>query len=68
MTGPAPGARISGRRREPERRVAVCQRCKRERAGVTTFESMTYGYKPVGRPIHFCDECEGALMLERAVA
>lgn len=61
MTGPPAGARDEIRHRLPERRVALCRRCKREQLGTTTFESMVYGNKPVGHPVHFCDECDGDL-------
>lgn len=60
-------SRFSDRHREPVRQVAVCHRCGQERDGETRYESMAYGFRhPVGRAIHFCDECDAELLaLER---
>ena len=57
------GAQAANRCREPLRQVARCRRCGQDREGETRFESMAYGGLPVGREIHFCDECEAALAL-----
>jgi hypothetical protein len=57
------GSNDSSRRREPVYQVARCHKCGEERAGETRFESMRFWDKPIGRPIHFCDECEADLIL-----
>jgi hypothetical protein len=56
------GSRFSDRHREPVRQVAVCHRCGHERDGETRYESAAYAFvHPVGRAIHFCDECDAEL-------
>jgi hypothetical protein len=59
------GALDSDRRQPPVRQVAVCHRCGHERDGETRFETMAYGFRhPVGRAIHFCDECDHELLAD----
>lgn len=55
------GAQSEQRHKAPVRQVARCRRCGEEREGLTRFETMAYGGYPVGRPIHFCDVCDGEL-------
>jgi hypothetical protein len=55
------GAKDQARRRPPVRCVAVCHGCGQEREGITRFESMSYGCKPIGRAIHFCAPCVAAI-------
>lgn len=57
-----PGSIHTSRKREPVHQVAACRRCGQERAGWTTFESMASGNKPVGHPVHFCDQCAAGIV------
>lgn len=51
------GASSENRRRPDVRQVARCRGCGHDREGRTHLESMTFGAMPIGRAIHFCDEC-----------
>jgi hypothetical protein len=56
------GAQDPDRHREEILEVAVCHKCGQESEGWTTFESMTWSPKPVGRAIHFCFGCEAGIV------
>jgi hypothetical protein len=63
MGGEVPiGAHDPSRHRDPIRQVARCHGCGEQRPGITRFESMAFGNKPIGRAIHFCDGCRGAIV------
>lgn len=60
-TGERTGAQSAARTRKPVRQTAICRTCGHEKDGVTRTESMTFGAFPIGRQIHFCDDCRQAL-------
>jgi hypothetical protein len=56
------GSLFADRHRDPIIQVACCRSCGQDREGETRFESMAFGNTPPGRAIHFCFECEAAII------